>query len=101
MRMKEKGKKNYLRKDSLKEQLTEALDIPKEVIINLPVITLTGNQEVIIENFNSLIEYTAQKIRLHTKSGILVIDGIELEAKNMTAERICIKGHIIQVGFIV
>ncbi|MDF2877487.1 MAG: hypothetical protein K0S30_583 [Clostridia bacterium] len=101
MRMKGKRRNSYLKKVSLKEQLTEALDIPKEVITNLPVITLTGNQEIVIENFNSLIEYTAQKIRLHTKSGILVIDGIELEAKNMTAEKICIKGHIIQIAFVV
>lgn len=98
-----KGKKKTIhhKKESFSEQFTNAFDIPKEVILDLPVITLTGNKEIAVENFNGLVEYTRQKIRLNTKSGILVIDGIELEAKNMTAERICIKGSILHITFVV
>ncbi|WP_069998002.1 sporulation protein YqfC [Cellulosilyticum sp. I15G10I2] len=99
--MRRNKKINNMKKENIREQLTEALDIPKEVIIDLPVITLTGNKEINVENFNGLLEYTRQKIRLNTRSGILVIDGIELEAKNMTAERICIKGNILHITFVV
>lgn len=90
-----------LKKENIREQLTEALDLPKEVVINLPVITLTGNKEINIENFSGLLEYTSQKIRLNTRSGIVVIDGINLEARNMTAEKICIKGNILHVSFVI
>jgi sporulation protein YqfC len=96
-----KKKIKHFKKVSIREQFTEAFDIPKEVIIDLPVIMLTGNKEISVENFSGLIEYTRQKIRLNTKSGILVIDGIELEAKNMTAERICVKGNILHITFVV
>lgn len=99
--MRGKKKINHFKKGSLREQFTEVFDIPKEVVIDLPVITLTGNKEISVENFSGLIEYTRQKIRLNTKTGILVIDGIELEAKNMTAERICIRGNILHITFVV
>ena len=101
MCMKRNRKINYLKKESIQEQLTQALDIPTEVITDMPVITLIGNKEINIENFSGLLEYTRQKIRLNTRAGILVIDGIELEAKNMTAERICIKGNILHITFVV
>lgn len=99
--MKRNRKISYLKKESIQEQLTHALDIPTEVVTNMPVITLIGNKEINIENFSGLLEYTRQKIRLNTRAGILVIDGIELEAKNMTAERICIKGNILHITFVV
>lgn len=87
-------------KSSIREQFTEALDIPREVVIDLPVITIVGNREISIENFNRLIEYTNERIRLDTKSGVISMEGIDLEAKSMTAEIITIKGKIINIGFI-
>lgn len=86
--------------EAFREQLSKLFEVPPEVISDFPKIVLTGNKEIIIENFNNLIEYTTQKIRMNTKCGILTIDGIELEVSKMTADYITIKGTIIQVGFI-
>ena len=95
--MKEKKNKNP---EAFREQLSKLFEVPPEVVSDFPKIILIGNQEISIENFNGLIEYTAQKIRMNTKCGILVIDGIELEVRKMTAEYIMIKGTIIQIGFV-
>lgn len=95
--MKEKKNKNP---EAFREQLSKLFEVPPEVVSDFPKIVLLGNQEISIENFNGLIEYTAQKIRMNTKCGILVIDGIELEVRKMTAEYIMIKGTIIQIGFV-
>lgn len=95
--MKEKKNKNP---EAFREQLSKLFEVPSEVVSDFPKIVLIGNQEISIENFNGLIEYTAQKIRMNTKCGILVIDGIELEVRKMTAEYIMIKGTIIQIGFV-
>lgn len=80
-------------------KVVKALDIPLEVVSDIPIIILTGNKEVSVENFSGLVEYTNQKIRLNTKSGLLIIEGVNLEAKSMTAELIVIKGTILQVAF--
>ena len=76
------------------------MEVPSEVISDFPKIVLTGNKEVYIENFQGLVEYGMQKIRLNTKCGIFVIDGIDLEIKKMTADYITIRGTIIQTGFV-
>ena len=99
--MKMKRKKKNEPKKSFREQLSSALELPQEVVEDLPIIHLVGNKEVSVENFNGLAEYTDKRIRLNTKSGTLSIDGIALEAKSMTAEVIHIKGTILQIGFIV
>ena len=93
------NKKNKLTKINLREQVAKGLDIPTEVMSNVPVIKLSGNEEISIENFISLVEYTPQKVRLNTRCGLLIIDGVALEAKSMTAERMLIKGTILQVAF--
>lgn len=95
-----KERKNH-KQNSLKNQLTKLLDVPPEVVSNLPQIVMTGNQEIRVENFGGILEYTSQTIRLNTKCGILVINGVQLEAQKMTADYITIRGNIIQIGFVV
>lgn len=93
-------KENRKNQEAFREQLSKLFDVPPEVVSDFPKIVLSGNQEVSIENFGSLVEYTAQKIRINTRCGILVIDGIELEIRKLTSDYITIKGTIIQVGFV-
>lgn len=95
--MKGKKKKNQ---EAFRDQLSKLFEVPPEVVSDFPKIVLAGNQEISIENFNGLLEYTSQKVRMNTKCGILVVDGIELEVRKMTADYIMIRGTIIQVGFV-
>lgn len=80
--------------------LTDALDIPPEALFDLPIITVRANEEICVENFNGIIEYTEHRIRLQTKCGIVLIEGTKLEAKSMTAELITIRGRIENISFI-
>lgn len=94
------AKKEKIQKESFKEQLSSMFELPTDIIDDIPKIVMLGNKEIHIENFISLIEYTEQKIRVSTKSGILIIDGIKLEAKKMTADYLWIKGTILQISFV-
>lgn len=100
MNMKPKKKAKIGVKKSLKEQISLALELPQEVVMDMPNITLVGNTEISVENFAGLLEYTQSKIRLNTKVGPLTIEGEHLEAKSMTAEVITIRGQIKQILFI-
>lgn len=93
------GKKKASESKVIREQMTKAFEIPQEVISDVPLIQLTGNKEISVENFSGLIEYNSERMRLNTKCGVLVIEGAGLEAKSMTADLIVIKGTIKQVGF--
>ncbi|OON99325.1 MAG: hypothetical protein ATN35_13285 [Epulopiscium sp. Nele67-Bin004] len=71
----------------------------EEAIVQIPLITILGNESVNIENFLSIIEYGAECIRLKTKQGQIVVCGRNLIAKSMTQEEININGKIDSVEF--
>lgn len=98
--MKQKKGKNKPIKKSMKEQISLALELPPEVVMDVPNITLIGKTEISIENFAGILEYTSEKIRLNTKVGVLSIEGKQLEAKSMTSEVITIHGIILCVAFV-
>ena len=83
----------------IKEYMTELLSLPKEIVLDLPQIILTGSQEVNIENYKNIIEYTETRIRVNTNSGILLISGHSLLLKQITAEYITVAGEIVKLEY--
>ena len=53
-------------KPNLKKELSAALEIPGEVILDMPLISLKGREEISVENYRGIIEYSTDKIRLNT-----------------------------------
>jgi len=78
----------------VKEKMTSLLALPKEITLNLPLITATGREELNIENYKSLVEFTDTKIRIHTTAGMLTIEGQRLLLKQVTSEHVLITGKI-------
>ena len=78
----------------VKEKLTGLLALPKEITLNLPQIIATGRDEINIENYKSLIEFTDTKIRIQTSSGMLTVEGNNLTLKQVTTEHVLITGKI-------
>lgn len=82
-----KSKKNISRIDKL-------LEIPQEIYSNVPKITITGFNEMIIENFKGILEYEDYYIRINTNLGIINVNGYELRLENMTNDDIKVTGKI-------
>jgi len=80
--------------------MADLLALPREIILNLPQVILTGSGEVNIENYKNLIEYTDTKIRINTNSGILMVAGHNLALKQITAEHITVTGGIIKLEYL-
>jgi len=78
----------------VKEKMTGLLSLPKEIALNLPLITAIGREEVNIENYKKLVEFTDTKIRVQTTSGMLSVDGQGLNLKQVTTEHVLITGKI-------
>ena len=70
-----KNKKNISRIDRL-------LEIPQEIYSNVPKITITGFNEMIIENFKGISEYEDYYIRINTSLGIINVNGYELRVNS-------------------
>ena len=49
--------------------MADAANLPKDVVLGVPILTLTGHYEVNIENYRGILEYTEQLIRINVRSG--------------------------------
>ena len=80
--------------EDLKANLSEALELPLDITLDLPKINIIGDKEVSVFNHKGIIEYTSHLIRINSKIGILKVMGTELEIKNILNEEILIVGNI-------
>lgn len=85
----------------LKRNMTKALELPKEVVLNLPLLSLVGREELTIENYKGIIEYSDGRIRINTNVGIIKIEGRSLFLQHITAENIVITGKLEKFEFLV
>lgn len=86
---------------NIKRNFAEALEIPEEIVLNLPLITMTGRERLVVENYKGVIEYDEKQIRLNTSIGILKIEGDSLVLKNIAYESITILGVIKNMEFLI
>ncbi|MFV0314585.1 MAG: sporulation protein YqfC [Anaerotignum sp.] len=85
---------------NLRRGVTEALDLPKEIMLDLPLVSLTGREEVTVENHKGILTYAEENIRVATKVGTLCIRGQGLGLKQLTGEALVITGKLTALEFL-
>ena len=81
---------------SLKEKFLTAMDLPIELLNDVPRITLIGNNNLLIENHKGIIEYDENIIRLVSHINIL---GNQIKVEEINNDEIFITGEITNVEF--
>lgn len=76
------------------KRIEKILEIPEEVYSNKPKVTITGFNEMIIENYKGILEYEEYFASISTYIGIVNINGFNLNLEKMTNDDIKIKGKI-------
>jgi sporulation protein YqfC len=82
-----------------KEGLVESLELPKDLMYGAVLVSITGQQEILIENYRGILEYTKNHISLQTKTCRLVIRGKDLNINYYTNEEMKITGRIESVFY--
>jgi sporulation protein YqfC len=82
------------RGDKIRLQMAEKLEMPKDVILDIPKVMITGNIQVNIENHRGIIEYNSNVIRVNSNVGVLTVTGVNLDIKNIVTDEIIITGDI-------
>lgn len=85
---------------NLKRNMTEALDLPKEVMLDLPLISMMGKEEITIENHKGILAYHEEIVRIATKVGTFKINGKDLKIKHLSADALVVAGSIAGVEFL-
>ncbi|MFZ5946039.1 MAG: sporulation protein YqfC [Bacillota bacterium] len=89
----------FSNKNNLKQKFSNVLDIPKDVMLDLPKMTVIGDIQLYLENHRGIIEYTSNLVRLSTSLGELIIKGEGLILRNISIEEIYIDGRITEIGY--
>lgn len=83
----------------LKNRVNNFLEMPDEIVLKTPKLTTLGFNELLIENYKSILEYQDFFIRINTNIGIININGFELTMNEMTVDDIMINGKIESIDF--
>lgn len=86
-------------KKNLKARISDAAGMPKDVILGVPLLTITGQSEACIENYRGILEYTDKLIRIQTKLGKIHVIGRNLQIEFYTNDEMKIVGHITVIEF--
>lgn len=81
------------------ERLADMLDLPRDIVLDLPRMVLTGNRRLVVENHKGVIEYTSEVLRLNTAKGELRIKGEGLVLLSIFREEVWIEGRLHQLEF--
>jgi len=78
----------------LQVNVMDLLEMPADVMLDLPKLTMIGRQKLLLENHRGIIEYGLTKVRVKTTAGLLTILGEELVLKNLKPDEMLVEGKI-------
>ncbi len=82
-----------------KENMVETLEFPKDLMYGAVLLTATGREELLVENYRGIIEYTTESIRLQAKDCRIAISGKSLNIQYYTNEEMKITGIIKSIVY--
>lgn len=87
-------------RQQLKNWFTRKMELPADVMMDLPRITMIGQIHIYIENHRGLLQFSDKELRLLLKQGQLLIKGEQFVLKTMLPEEILLEGKISQVLYL-
>ncbi|WP_409297612.1 sporulation protein YqfC [Peribacillus sp. SCS-26] len=84
----------------IRQLMMNTMDLPQDVVMDLPRITMIGQLHIYIENHRGLLTFTDTELRLMLKTGQLLIKGTSFSIRAILPEEILLEGKIDQVSFI-
>lgn len=84
---------------NIKEYLSDKLDLPKDVILGLPQISMSGNRELLIDNYKSILEYSDTFMRIKAGGITVNISGRAISIENIGVNDIFLSGFFDKIEF--
>ncbi|HJA12351.1 MAG TPA: YabP/YqfC family sporulation protein [Candidatus Mediterraneibacter merdipullorum] len=88
-----------MEKGQLKERLSTAAGMPRDVTMKAPVLTVLGDFELSAENYRGITEYTDCLVRIQTRSGQIRVTGRRLHVEYYTSDEMKVTGKIETIDF--
>lgn len=83
---------------SIFEHVMEQTVLYSESVPGQPIVEISGDRRVLIENHKGVAAYGQERILINVKFGMVCVCGCNLEIVHMTKEQLVIWGRIDSVG---
>jgi sporulation protein YqfC len=87
-------------RQQMRNWLTNKMELPADILMDLPRITMIGQIHIYIENHRGLLSFSDKEIRLLLKQGQLLVKGEDFVIKAILPEEILLEGKISQVLYL-
>ncbi|OZI11390.1 sporulation protein YqfC [Bacillaceae bacterium SAS-127] len=84
----------------MKNWLANSMNLPEDVMMDLPRITIIGQLHIYIENHRGLLAFSDKEVRLLLKKGQLLIQGDSFTIKTILPEEILLEGKIVKLMYL-
>lgn len=85
--------------NSVKGKMAEKLELPRDVVMNVPKIVIIGDNEITIENHKGIMSFDNDKIRVNTKVGTITIMGKDFEILFLGGGTITVGGKFKAIDY--
>ncbi|KAA9007651.1 sporulation protein YqfC [Paenibacillus spiritus] len=75
------------------------LDLPQDLVHDLPRLTLIGNRQLHIENHRGVLDFSPGRLKLALKNGVLEIQGEGLEIASIIGGDMAVEGIIGEISY--
>lgn len=83
----------------VKSGLAGKLDLPRDVMLDLPKITIIGDNEVTIENHKGVVNFEDKMVRVITSIGLITINGDDFEILFMGGSTLAVSGKFESIEY--
>ncbi|EXX91902.1 hypothetical protein BG53_00120 [Paenibacillus darwinianus] len=81
----------------IRKWTADILDLPQDVVFDLPRLTMIGDRQLYIENHRGVIHFSPDKLRLALPKGELEVSGSGLVIRGIWTEEVFVEGVITDV----
>ena len=82
-----------------RENIASHLDLPRDVLFNIPKINILGDNEITIENHKGIILFEEDQIKVNSNVGLISIFGKNFEILFIGGNTLTISGKFVSVVY--
>lgn len=83
----------------LERVMTDFLELPADAALDLPRLTVLGNNRLVLENHRGISEYRPELVRLKVSIGELKITGTGMLLREIKPDAIALEGNILSLEY--
>ena len=77
----------------MREEISNKLNLPKEIILDIPKVIIVGKGEITIENHKGILSFDNNVVRINSKLGPIKIEGNNFEILYIGSSTITVSGR--------